>query len=71
MHLIFNYHRKNYYIHVMLNLAIYRPSACCNQPLVIHSDLKKHNILCKKSKCSVNMNNIASAQNDYMSMFTN
>ena len=69
MYLILNYHREKYYVH--LTLLFNRPcsKACCNQSLVIHSDLKKHNVLRKKNKCNVNLNNIASVQNNYLSIF--
>ena len=36
---------------------------CCNQSLVIHSDLIKHNVFCKKIKCSINVNNMANVHN--------
>ena len=41
------------------------------QPIISNSDLKKYNALRKKNKCNVNLNNIASVQGNYMSIFTN
>ena len=37
---------------------------------VVHSELKTHNVFCRKIKCKLNWCNIASVQNNYLWMIT-